>query len=471
MKQETFDIIIIGAGSGGLNIASFMNKAGFTVLLIDKNDENIGGDCLNFGCVPSKALIHLARCAHDARHTQNIGLDVVGNVDIRRAMRYVKSKQEKIRKHENAEYLRKQGMRVELGIAAFTGKNSVEINGREFHGKKIVIATGSHPRPLTTPGVEKVKYYTNQTIFDIDHLPERFIFIGGGPISLELCQCFQRFGSHVSVIQRRDTFLPREIHEVTALLHKKLSDEGITFHYNTTPVEFISPNELVVERKDGTKETLPFDAIFAGVGRDINIAGLALEKADIALDETGKHIKVDEYLRTTNKNVVLCGDVTGKYLFTHAAELHAAVILNNFFNIFKKKLSYDMLSWVTYTDPEIATFGLREKELEERGLTYKKLELNFDADDRHIVDDTPHGKLILFVRKEKILGGSMVSPHAGELFQELALAMTAGIKLKTFLNKIYPYPTATRVNKKIIGNYFSRKLTPLTKKILRMVYR
>jgi len=467
-----YDCIVIGAGSGGLNIAGFMNKAGFKVLLIDRDEESIGGDCLNFGCVPSKALIHLSKVAYQAQISEQLGLSSQGNVDIRKVMGYVKGKQAIIREHENSSYFAKLGMDVVLGEARFSSPDSVVVNGTEYRGKKIILATGSRPRSLSVPGVERVeKLYTNETIFDIDFLPKRFLFVGGGPIGMEMGQCFQRFGSQVTVIQHGPHFLPKETGEIAAVLYKQLVKEGMEFFFESVPEEFTSSNEVVIAKKDGSKKTLSFDAVFVAIGRQLNIENLDLDKAAIELDEKGRKPVVDEYLRTTNPCVLVCSDVAGSYQFTHAAELHASVLINNFFSPFKKKVSYDHLAWVTYTYPEIATFGLSEAMLEQRGIAYEKLELDCSDDDRHIVEDFPEGKLILFVRKGKILGGSLVSPHAGEICQELILAQTAGISLKTLFAKTYPYPTATRVNKKIIGNYLSRKLTSFTKKLLRMFYR
>ena len=205
------------------------------------------------------------------------------------------------------------------------------------------------------------------------------------------------------------------------------------------------------------------------IGRQLNIDGLDLDKAGIEF--SGGKIKVDDYLRTTNKKVFVCGDVAGSYQFTHAAELHAGVLINNFFSPFKKKLNNDNLSWVTYTSPEIATFGLNQQTLDQRSILYEKLVLDFEDDDRSIVDDYVDGKLILFVSKNKILGGSMAAMNAGEMIQELILMNSSGMDIKHIFNKIYPYPTASRVNKKIISNQFSKKLSPFAKKILKFMYR
>jgi len=467
--MKRYDIIVIGAGSGGLNIAGFMNKAGFKTLLIDKSDKTIGGDCLNFGCVPSKALIHISRLAHDAQLAKKFGLSVTGKIDLKKVVQYVRSKKNIIRVHENAAYFRKIGMDVVLGTAKFTGKKVVAVDKKQYTAKRIIIATGSRPRQLKIPGREKVKQQTNETIFDMEKLPKKLVVIGGGPIGIELGQAFQRLGTQVTILERGNTFLPKEKPEIATILFKQLKKEGVQVYFNTSPKKFTSGKTLVVVDKKGKTKTIPFDEVLVSIGRILNVEGLALEKAGIKLTERGK-IVVNEYLQTTNKNVLLCGDIAGSYQFTHAAELHAGVIISNFFSPFKKKLNNDHLSWVTYTSPEIATFGLSEEIIKERKIEYERLELDFKDDDRAIIDEYTEGKLIIYISKNKLLGGTMVAMNAGELFQELVLANSSGLEIKNIFNKIYPYPTASRINKKIISNHFSKKLTPFAKKVLKWMY-
>lgn len=468
--MKEYDIIVIGAGSGGLNIAGFMNRAGFSVLLIDKSDPHIGGDCLNYGCVPSKALIHTARLLRGAREAGRFGLSVNGKTDIRKVLGYVKEKQEIIREHENAEHFQKKGMDVALGEARFAGRDSVRVGSETYRGKKIVLATGSRPRKLTVPGIENVKYQTNETIFDLEELPEHLIVIGGGPIGIELGQAFRHLGSEVTLIETNSKFLPKESPEIAEVLRQRMEGEGIKFFFNTSVKEFPSSNQVIIVDKNNNETRLDFDAVLVSIGREFNIENLDLEKAGIELDETGKKLKVDEYLRTTNKSVYVSGDIVGSYQFTHAAEIHAGIIINNFFSPFKKKLNNDHIAWVTYTSPEIATFGLNEQQLRQRGITYEKLVFDFDEDDRAIVDEAQYGKLILFIAKDRILGGSMVAENAGELCQELILANASGLKLKHIFGKVYPYPTASRVNKRVISLHFAKKLTPFTKKLLHLFY-
>jgi pyruvate/2-oxoglutarate dehydrogenase complex dihydrolipoamide dehydrogenase (E3) component len=467
-KNKMFDVIVIGAGAAGLNIAGFMNRVGFRVLLIDKSDRNIGGDCLNYGCVPSKALIHVARVVRNAREAHAFGLRAEGGVEMEKVRDFIQGGQEEIRVRENADYFRGLGMTVVLGEARFSGKNTVEVNGETYQGKKIVIATGLYPRKLDIPGSDQVAIYNNETIFNISTLPERLLVVGGGPIGLEIGQAFRHLGSQVTIVNNTEQLLPREDAEIADLLLWQFKKEGIKVYNSHTAKHFSSPRELVIQGEDGKEITVEFDAVFAAVGREANTDSLALEKAGIATD--GQKIVVDEYLRTSNKNILVCGDAAGMEQFTHAAELHAGVILQNFFSPLKKKLNRDTLAWVTFTYPEVATFGLNEHQLKERGITYEILEDDFTHDDRAIIDRYPTSKVKLFVSKDKLLGGTMLAPQAGELIQELILARSSNLPLSKVFARVYPYPTATRINKKVIGGYFAQKLTSFTKKVLHILF-
>ena len=475
MHQKKYDIIIIGCGSGGLTIGLFMAKAGLQVLMVSKSDHSIGGDCLNDGCVPSKALIHVARIAHQAKEAANFGLNLTGTIDMQKAIHYVYERQELIREHENAGWLKKQGVDVALGAAHFTGKNEIEVAGEEYIGKKIVIATGSSPRKLQAQGIEKVRYFDNENIFHLDALPGRLLVVGAGPIGIEMAQIMGRLGSKVTIIHKGDSILEHDDKAITDILLERLKKEGIDILLNAEIDQFLTGNEVTVSLKNRGKINIQFDAVFAGVGRQLNIEGLQLESANVTVKEN--KIVTNKYLQTTNKNVFVCGDVAGGLQFSHAAEAHARLLLNNFFSPFKKKLINDSMSWVTFTDPEVATFGLSEKQLEQRHIGYEKLVQDFKDDDRAVTDNYQYGKVILFIskkiflKKQKLLGGSMIAPGAGELIQELILANSAGISIDKIFNKIYPYPTAARINQAAIVQYKSKDLTAFIKMVLQKLYK
>lgn len=475
MNNPVYDVLVIGCGSGGLSVGLFMNQAGFKVLMVSLSDKEIGGDCLNDGCVPSKALIHVAKIAHQATEAKNFGLEINGTIDIKKAIGYVYERQEQIRVHENAAWLKSQGIDVALGEAYFTGKNEIQVGDKKYIGKKIVIATGSSPRKLKTSGIEKVKYYDNENLFHTDNLPGRLLVVGGGPIGIEMSQALSRLGSKVTVVDKGGTILTHDDPRVTNILLAQLKKEGIEFIFNTEIKNFPTEKSVEIEMKDGGQKTLEFDAVFVAVGRKLNIEKLQLQDAGVELKDD--KIVVNKYLQTTNKNVFVCGDAAGDLQFSHAAEFHARILLNNFFSPLNKKLNDDHMSWVTFTDPELATFGLSEKQLKERNISYERLEQNFEDDDRAVTDNYRYAKTVLFIsskgflKKQKILGGTMVAPNAGELIQELILANTEGLSINAVFNKIYPYPVAARINQKVIVEYKSKGLTDFIKKLLHFAYK
>jgi len=475
MSAKKYDIIVIGCGSGGLSVGLFMGMAGFKVLMVSKTDHSIGGDCLNDGCIPSKAFIHVAKIVHQAKEASNFGLQLNGSIDIKKAINYVYQRQELIRKHENADWLREQGVDVALGEAHFTGRDEIEIDEKKYKGEKIVIATGSKPTRLLIPGVENVRYYDNENIFHLEELPKKLLVVGGGPIGIEIAQTLSRLGSSVIVVHKGDMILEHDDKAVTEILFNQLKKEGIDFFFNAVADHFISANEAVVKLKDGSVKNIYFDAIFVGIGRELNVEILQPQRAGIEVKEG--EIVVSKYLRTTNKNIFVCGDVAGDLQFSHTAESNARILLNNFFSPLKKKLNNDHISWVTFTDPEVATFGLSEKQLKERSISYEKLIKDFKDDDRAVTDNYQYGRSILFLskkgflKKQKILGGSMVAPGAGELIQELILANTAKLSINHIFNKIYPYPTASRINQQVIVRYKSESLTGTIKSLLKPLYK
>jgi len=475
MSDKMYDVIVIGAGSGGLSVALFLSKVNFKVLIIAKTDKDVGGDCLNDGCIPSKALLHISSIAHCAKMAGEFGLKVTGKLNIKKAIEYVYDRQEIIREHENAEWLKKNGLDVALGEAHFTGQNTIAVHDKVYKGNKIVIATGSQPVKLDVPGVELVKYYDNKSIFQIDDLPNRLLVIGGGPIGIEIAQAFSRLGSKVTVIHRGTAILEHDEDNLTKILLAQLEREGIEFLLETAVEKFTSATHATLKSINGKKSEIEFDVLFVGIGRKLVVDNLSLEKAKIEVKND--KIVVDNYLRTTNKNVLLCGDIAGSLQFSHAAEFHARIILNNFLSPFKKKLNNDHMSWVTFTDPELATFGLNEKEIRIRGIKYQKLQQDFTSDDRAVTDNYQYAKMILYIqegnlfRKEVILGGTVVAPKAGEIIQELILANTSGLSTKYIFNKIYPYPVASRINQHLIVNHKERGLTPRIKYLIHMAYK
>lgn len=473
--EKEYDIIVIGAGSGGLGISLFMAKVGLKTLLIDKTDNEIGGDCLNYGCVPSKALIHVSRIVQRAKEAATFGVNSMGTPDLLKATAYVKAKQDIIRKHENATFLRQQGMDVVLGNACFHDKRSIKVNDSIYKAKKIVLATGSRPASLNVPGIEQVKQYNNESIIDVTHLPKHLLVIGAGPVGIEIGQALHRLGAEVTIVDQNTNILVHDDPKITDVLMQQLKAEGLRIILDAKVSEFTSATEAVIKKDDSAIHRLSFDAVFVAIGRTVELAPLQLASAGIRVKNNG--IVVDKYLRTSNKDVLVCGDVAGSLKFSHAAEQHARLLLNNLFSPLKKRLDNAHMSWVTFTDPEIATFGLQEMTLKKEGYAYERIVLDFSDDDRAVVDDHRYGKLVLFLTKgsliksEKILGGSMIAPGAGELIQELILAMTAGLTINAIFNKIYPYPVASRINQMLVVKHKEKQLTGQLKKILLIIFR
>lgn len=465
-----YDVIVIGAGSGGLNIAVFMNMLKLEVLLIDKSDPNIGGDCLNTGCIPSKALLHVANLVQKGEDAKAFGSYTKKNTNMKKVMGYVKNQQHIIREHENAFYFKQKGIDVVLGHAKFISDKSVVVNNDIFVGKKIIIATGSRPRMLDIPNANKVKLLTNETLFDLKKLPKRLLVLGGGPIGIEMAQAFQRLGTSVTVMHTGSMILNKEDPEIAEILYEKMKFEGVEFIFNAKSLAFDSSKILVFEDGKQHERRIHFEEILLSIGRIPNVDHLDVEKAKIKINEDGK-LKLNKYLQTTNKRVFAVGDAAGSYMFTHAAETQASQLIKNFFSPFRKKIMYENIAWVTFTDPEIATFGKSEQDLQNSRIKFRKIVLPFTDDDRAITEDYQYGKMILFIcNKNLIQGGSIVAPRAGEIVQELLLAKAKKMKLTELYDKIYPYPVASRINRKAASLLLAEKLTPRTQKFLKWIY-
>lgn len=480
MKKK-YDLIAIGAGAGGLGVAIGMAKFGFKVLLIDKDRSNFGGDCLNSGCIPSKALLHIAQQIADGHAASQFGLHLSGRVDLRLVLDQVRAKQALIRSHESAEYLQKEeGIEVAIGTARFIARQQVQVNDQVFEAKKILVATGSKPRTITIPGQEHLPCYTNENLFHMEHLPHHLLILGAGPIGVEMGQAFRRLGAKVSLIDRGSRILNKERPEVSALLQRKLEEEGIEFYLNAQIAKVDQGGLVKVEHQAGKSFILEGQALLFAMGRTLNYQTLNLPAAGVQMDQDNQWPLIDQYLRAKgNRHIVFAGDAAHNLLFSHAAELHTSVLLTNFFSPwpFKKKFKTDDFSWVTFTKPEVATFGLNEREIKKAGISYEKLDFDFDRDDRAITNNYQYGKLILFTKKNfwnprngKILGGTVVAPQAGEMIQELILAKQEGLGVGALFNKVYPYPTQTRVHKIALVEKFGSDISSGIKKLLRVLY-
>ncbi len=435
-----YDMTIIGGGSGGLTAARAAAALGANVLLIDK--ERLGGDCLNYGCVPSKSLIHVARVVQQAKDAAKLGLMPVNlGVDMAKVSAYV---QGVIRRVAENEQIYTEGVTVKFGKVSFNSATELSLNGETFNSRNTLIATGSHPAIPRVEGLEETGYLTNEGVFDLTQLPASIIVVGGGPIGVELGQAFERLGAKVTIVQGPDRLLPKEDPEVSATIASVFKSEGIDIVANARFVKASRKGDKkVVTIKQGDN-LLNFEAdeLILAVGRQPNVEGLNLEAAGVKCDNKG--IKVDDYLQTSASNILAIGDVIGGYLFTHVATYHAGVAVRNaLVPVGKKKVDYRVVPWCTFTDPEAARVGLTADNAERQYKQVRIVKFPWAEIDRAQTDDETTGfiKLVLAGKKDEIVGAHMVGARAGELLGELALAMRHNLTLNDIFNTIHAYPT------------------------------
>ena len=461
MPNYDYDIGVLGGGAAGLTAASGASQFGAKTLLIEKEKE-LGGDCLHYGCVPSKTLIKTAHVYHMMKNAEKYGLPGVDvkPVDYRDVAKRIQSVIGEIQKHDSEERFCKLGVKVEFGDAVFSDEHSVNINGKNHSAKKWLIATGSSPSIPPIEGIDKTPYITNKEIFSLDSLPKSMIVIGAGPIAIEMAQSFCRLGTKVSVIQRSGQILSKEDRDMADTVMNVLISEGVTFHMNSALVstrDLGSEKEVVIKKKDGKTLSLKAERILVALGRQPNIEGMGLE--DISLEFNKKGIPVDSRMRTNHKHIYAAGDITGTYQFTHAAGYEGGVVLNNAVLHLPKKTDYTYLPWCTYTDPELASIGMNEKRAEEAGIEYSVWTEEFRSNDRSLAEGEETGKVKMVLdSKGKPLGIQILGLHAGELVSEWVAVLNGGVKLSTLASAVHPYPTLGEINKRVVGNYFSGKI-------------
>jgi pyruvate/2-oxoglutarate dehydrogenase complex dihydrolipoamide dehydrogenase (E3) component len=436
----------------------------------------LGGDCLNVGCVPSKALLRCAKAAAAARDAAEFGVKITGQVTV--DFGFVMERMRRIRAgiapNDSAKRFTEQlGVDVFLGRGRFTGKNSIDVNGKTLTFAKAVVATGGTAAIPGIPGLKEAPYLTNATVFNLTKLPARLGIIGAGPVGTELAQAFQRFGSQVTVFSRNDKILEKEDTDAARIVETSLRRDGVTFafHTNYKSVENSGgkpPVTVVIEDGDGSERSLEFDALLVAAGRKPAVKGLGLEDAGVSYDER-IGIDVNDKLQTTNPNVYAVGDVASKYQFTHMADFMARLVIRNALFFGRDKFSDFLIPWVTYTDPEVAHVGLYEKDLHERNTEFATFSREFADVDRGIVDGETEGFVKIHVKKgtDQILGATIVGSHAGDMLSEITVAMQSGMGLGKLANVIHPYPTAAEAIRQCGDAYNRSRLTPTVKAIFR----
>ena len=440
-----YDVVAIGGGSGGLVIAAAAAQLKAKVALVER--ASLGGDCLWYGCVPSKSLIHASRIAYDLKNAARFGIYCQNpQIDFAKANSHVQNAIAAIQPHDSPERFQSLGVDVIFGEGQFIDRQTFEVNGRKLKARAFACATGSRPKIPPIPGLKAAGYLTNEQVFSLKQLPSSLAVIGGGPIGCELGQAFSRLGSEVTIIASSDHLLPKEDPEAALVIQQQLESEGIRV-ITATRVER-------VEQIDGKKhlwagtQKITADEILVAAGRTPNVESLNLEAAGVEVGERG--ILVNEKLQTTNPRIYACGDVIGGYQFTHVAGYEASIVLKNALFFPVTKANYRVIPWATFTDPELARVGLTEKQAKEQyGDDVYVLKQDFSGVDRAQAEAATKGFAKIITRGNgEILGAHLVGASAGELLHEIVLAMSNNLKISALSAIIHIYPTLAEVNSK-----------------------
>jgi pyruvate/2-oxoglutarate dehydrogenase complex dihydrolipoamide dehydrogenase (E3) component len=461
MAEYDFDMGILGGGSGGLTVASGSAQLGAKTLLVEKEKE-LGGDCLHFGCVPSKTLIRTAHVYHLMKNAEQFGLPAVEvkPVDFREVAKRIQSVISTIQKHDSEERFCKLGVKVELGEPYFADEHAIRLNGETHTAKNWVIATGSSPSIPPIEGLDRTPHITNKEIFSLDRLPKTMIILGAGPIAIEMAQAFCRLGTRVSVVQRSNQILSKEDKEMADQVMNVLMAEGVKFYLDSTTLstkDLGNEREVMIRTGEGKTVSLRSEMILVAMGREANLRGLGLEDIGVAYDRKG--LKVDQRLRTNHRHIYGAGDVTGAYLFTHAAGYEGGIVISNAIFHLPRKTDYTFLPWCTYTDPELASIGMNEKMAQAAGIDYSVWTEEFKDNDRSLAEGEKVGKIkMLLDEKERPIGIQILGPRAGDLVSEWVAIVNGKVKLSTLASAVHPYPTLGEINKRVAGTFLSGKI-------------
>ena len=470
-----YNVVVIGAGTAGLVTAAGTAGLGGRVALVEQN--RMGGDCLNTGCVPSKALISTARLVDQIRHAQDWGLEPrEPDFDFDTVFDRMRDRRARLAPNDSQERFEGLGVDVFRGHAAFASPHEVRVDGVVLRAKNFVIAAGSHAAVPPIPGLEGVPYYTNETIFDeLEGRPDRLTVLGGGPIGCELGQVFARLGVRVTIVQRPPRILEKEDADAAGLLRRRLEAEGATIWTGAEVKAAKSDGRIIhlsLEQEQNTETRLECDALLIAAGRTPNTDGLNLEQAGVAFTKRG--VTVNEYLQTSQPHIYAAGDIAGPYQFTHVADHHARTVVRNILiPWFKAKREDAVVPWCTYTSPEVARVGLNEDQAKERGIEYDLFTQAVEEVDRAVVEraETGFAKVLTKKGSDRILGVTLVCDHAGDLVLEFALAMKHGIGLRGIGSTIHPYPTFAEIARKIADQQQRSRLTPFAKSLFAWLYR
>lgn len=465
-----YNLVVLGAGTAGLVTAAGAAGLGAKVALVER--YLLGGDCLNVGCVPSKAIIRSSRIQADILDARRYGFGVNGEVeaDFSAVMERMRRLRAGISHHDSARRFQEMGVDVFLGEARFSGPDTVEVGGKTLRFKKAVIATGSRPVEPGTEGLAELGFLTNETVFSLTERPRRLAVLGGGPVGCELAQAFRRLGSEVILFHDAGHILNREDSDAAEILQQAFVREGIRLILGcqTSRVARGNHDKVIHFACQGREQEAAVDEILVAVGRAPNVESLNLEAAGVQYDGR-QGVMVNDYLQTTNPAIYAAGDISLKFKFTHTADAAARIVIQNALFGGRKKLSALTIPWCTYTDPEIAHVGMYARDAQEKGIDVDTFVKPFSEVDRAVLDGE-EGFVKVHVQRgtDKILGATIVARHAGEMISEVTLAMVGKIGLKTLARVIHPYPTQAEAIKQVADAYNRTRLTPFFKKLFKI---
>lgn len=470
VPAKIYNLVVIGGGTAGLVAAHGAAALGAKVALIER--FMLGGDCLNVGCVPSKSIIRTSRLYAEMREAWRYGAKTPDNlaIDFAAVMQRMRNIRSRVSNNDSVRRLNEAGVDVFFGEASFSGLNSISVNATQLRFKKAVIATGAKPDAPLIPGLVEAGYLTNESIFDLTVLPRRLLVIGGGPLGCELAQAFCRFGSKTTIVQDWPLFLPKEERDAAQLLSDSFAHDGIDVRLNTVAVGVRTDGvvKMVDLVSDDYKSTVTVDAILTGTGRNPNVEGLNLQAAGVEFDvDTG--VRTNDFLQTTNPRIYAAGDVCLEHKFTHSAEAAARIVIQNALFLGRQRVSQLKIPWCTYTDPEIAHVGMYVRQAQEQGISVKSFTIPMHDVDRAITDSEERGFVKIHVKEgtDRILGATIVGQHAGEMINEITLAMVANIGLRKLARVVHAYPTRAEAIKKAVDAYNRTRLTPGTRWLLK----
>src|ERR1041385_7710622 len=462
-----YNLVVIGAGTAGLVTAAGAAGLGAKVALVEKS--LMGGDCLNVGCVPSKAIIRSSRAVFDINDAGRFGVRAgsPAQADFPAVMERMRNLRANLSPTDSAQRFAKLGVDVFLGEASFADPGTVKVAGQTLRFKRAIIATGARAVEPPIPGLTEAGYLTNETVFNLTHLPAKLAVVGGGPIGCELAQAFQRLGSQVSLFHKNLHLLDREDMDAAAIVQKAFVREGIALRLNATitRVERNGGGKIIYYKGEGREETLAVDEVLIGTGRAPNVEGLSLEGVGVQYDQR-KGVVVNDCLQTTNQRIYAAGDVCLDWKFTHAADFSARLVIQNALFLGRKKASTLTMPWCTYTDPEIAHVGLYERDARERGMELDTYVRHFKEVDRAVLDGEEEGFVKIHARKgrDEIVGATIIARHAGEMISEISVAMASRIGLGKLASVIHPSPTQAEAIRQCGDAYNRTRLTPTVKK-------